>query len=249
MLPLPFFQMRVLDLTTSVAGAYATRFFADFGAEVFQVEDASLPDPLRADSLTLESLQRNRMSVAIDTATADGRDLSLRLARAADFAFVDASDQRYGPDELTAGDENLILVVIDDTAGSAAETGLAAAAGALTALFHRRQTGEAQSVRIDGRRVQGNLRFLAPDTRPHDSAPLMNDPQLMQDGFFETIGRQDGSFVRVDGVPYRFSRTPAHVRLPAPRLGEHTDLVLHRYLNLTDDEISRLRANRAIGSA
>jgi crotonobetainyl-CoA:carnitine CoA-transferase CaiB-like acyl-CoA transferase len=37
------------------------------------------------------------------------------------------------------------------------------------------------------------------------------------------------------------------VRAPAPLLGEHTDQVLRERLGLTDKEIARLKAVRAIG--
>jgi crotonobetainyl-CoA:carnitine CoA-transferase CaiB-like acyl-CoA transferase len=248
MLPLPFYQMRVLDFTTDLAGAYATRFFADLGAEAIKVEDARMPDALRADPLPFESLQRNKLSFAVDTATDAGRSLCLRLARACDFAFINAGDTRFQPDDVTADDDNLILVVIDDEGVSPAETGVAAAAGALTALLHRRQTGLAQSVSVDGASVQGSLRFLAPDARPRDLSSLVADPQLKQDGFFETIARHAGDFVTVDGVPYRFGRTPAHVRLPAPRPGEHSELVLKRYLGLDADAIASLSSQGVIAA-
>jgi crotonobetainyl-CoA:carnitine CoA-transferase CaiB-like acyl-CoA transferase len=53
--------------------------------------------------------------------------------------------------------------------------------------------------------------------------------------------------VRVVGPPARLSETPADVRLPAPLLGQHTDLVLRERLQLDDREIARLRSVGAIG--
>jgi crotonobetainyl-CoA:carnitine CoA-transferase CaiB-like acyl-CoA transferase len=118
----------------------------------------------------------------------------------------------------------------------------------LTALFHRRQTGLAQSVSVDSASVQGSLRFLAPDARPRALSSLVADPQLKQDGFFETIARHTGDFVTVDGVPYRFGRTPAHVRLPAPRPGEHSELALKRYLGLDAEAIASLSSQGVIAA-
>ena len=54
--------------------------------------------------------------------------------------------------------------------------------------------------------------------------------------------------IRVTAPPVRLSETPGAVRAPAPLLGEHTDQVLRERLGLTDKEIARLKAARAIGS-
>ena len=54
--------------------------------------------------------------------------------------------------------------------------------------------------------------------------------------------------IRMTAPPVRLSETPGDVRAPAPLLGEHTDQVLRERLGLTDKEIARLKAARAIGS-
>ena len=43
-----FGRLRVLDLTTGIAGAYASKLLADQGADVVKVEEPTEPDPLRS---------------------------------------------------------------------------------------------------------------------------------------------------------------------------------------------------------
>jgi formyl-CoA transferase len=52
--------------------------------------------------------------------------------------------------------------------------------------------------------------------------------------------------VRFSGFPYKFSETPAQVRMPPPRLGEHTEQVLHELLSYSTAEIASLRAGGTI---
>jgi benzylsuccinate CoA-transferase BbsF subunit len=43
------------------------------------------------------------------------------------------------------------------------------------------------------------------------------------------------------GAPaWRFDRTPAHVRLPAPCFAEHNDYVFRELLGLSDEEVAGL---------
>jgi len=51
----------------------------------------------------------------------------------------------------------------------------------------------------------------------------------------------------MDGVPWRLSRSPAHIRLPAPRFGEHNDYVLRGLLGLSEEEIRALAEAGIIG--
>ncbi|MCX2929739.1 CoA transferase [Mycobacterium sp. CVI_P3] len=63
---------------------------------------------------------------------------------------------------------------------------------------------------------------------------LFDDPHLNAVGLFETVQTQYGP-VRFPGVPTWFSRTPGHVRGPAPELGADTQDVLSE-LELSDAE-------------
>ncbi len=42
------------------------------------------------------------------------------------------------------------------------------------------------------------------------------------------------------------SNTPVEVRLPPPLLGQHTDEILHQYLQMSDAQIAELRSKGVI---
>ncbi len=88
----------VLDLTQHVAGPYATKLFADYGADVIKVE-APRGDitrrlgPFMGDDEHPEKsglffvLNTNKRSVVLDLKTPEGKDALAALARRADIAF------------------------------------------------------------------------------------------------------------------------------------------------------------------
>ena len=72
---------------------------------------------------------------------------------------------------------------------------------------------------------------------------VMTDPHMRERGFFERITyppeRGIGTRMYV-GRPWKMSETPSYIRRPAPRLGEHNELVLRDILGRGEDEITRL---------
>lgn len=80
-------------------------------------------------------------------------------------------------------------------------------------------------------------------------ARLDENPQLRARSFFETVAHPlVGSHVH-PSLPLRLSgRRDPWYRRPAPTLGEHTDEVLRDLLDLDDDALARLRADRIIGN-
>ena len=52
--------------------------------------------------------------------------------------------------------------------------------------------------------------------------------------------------IRLQGLPFRFSRTPGKLDLPAPDHGEHTDQVLME-LGFSNDDITNLKSKRIVG--
>lgn len=254
MLPLPFYLMRVLDLTTGEPGGYASRLLGDFGAEVYRVETPGRLYALREDEPLYSSINRNKFSVGIDVTKEGGHDLALRLAALCDVALIETATNSLSYEALAAARADVIVLVLPSNATEAPIVGLAGAGAALSAVFSRRSTGAGQFVEVDTRSLAANLHLdevllprageAASGTRP-SAAALADNVQLRERGFFETVAQGDG-MTEVDGVVYRMERTPAHVRLPAPALGEHTDYVLREVLKVREGEIARLREAGAI---
>ena len=70
---------------------------------------------------------------------------------------------------------------------------------------------------------------------------LYANRHLRDRGFFVEIEQPVLGKVSMPGAPFKMSATPAAYSRPAPRLGEHTDVVLRELLGLEDDDISKLR--------
>jgi len=86
----------VVDLTTSIAGPYATMLLGDMGARVIKVERPGAGDDCRAwgppwldgESLWFVSVNRNKESVTLDYSNAAGRKVLHDMVRKADVVIV-----------------------------------------------------------------------------------------------------------------------------------------------------------------
>jgi formyl-CoA transferase len=79
----------------------------------------------------------------------------------------------------------------------------------------------------------------------NDYAQVFSDAQVRAREMVVDVDHPTLGQIRALGSPIKMSATPPDVRRRAPLLGEHTDAVLAE-LGLSADEISRLRAARAI---
>ena len=68
---------------------------------------------------------------------------------------------------------------------------------------------------------------------------ILNDPHIQARGL---VHESADSLLRLIGPPALFSETPPQVRTPPPKLGAHTDEVLHEILDLDDSTLARHRA-------
>ncbi len=88
--------IRVLDLTTSIAGPYATLLLADMGAEVLKIERPGTGDDARAwgppflngQSLWFLSVNRNKRSLTLDYGEEPGRVVLRDLVRHVDVVVI-----------------------------------------------------------------------------------------------------------------------------------------------------------------
>jgi crotonobetainyl-CoA:carnitine CoA-transferase CaiB-like acyl-CoA transferase len=70
---------------------------------------------------------------------------------------------------------------------------------------------------------------------------VFNDPQVIHRNMLAEIEHPSAGKVKMAGIPVKFSATPASLRLPPPRLGEHTANVLEDWLGMNQQEITALR--------
>lgn len=80
---------------------------------------------------------------------------------------------------------------------------------------------------------------------------LDRDPQLRARGYWAQLPAQENGKTEeaiLDGPPFKLSKTPGYVAAPGPLLGEHTESVLRRLLNYSDQQIAQLKAERVIAS-
>ena len=91
---LPLAGLRVLELGQLIAGPFAGKMLADFGADVIKVEPPGGGDPLRkwrmlkdGTSVWWQVQSRNKRSVALDLRCSEGQELCRRLAGEADVVI------------------------------------------------------------------------------------------------------------------------------------------------------------------
>ena len=119
--PLPLAGLRVLDLSTVVAGPVIARNLGDFGAEVIKVEHPVHGDSSRAlgfdvdgQSLWWKTVNRNKLPITLNLADPRGAELCRELAKRSDVLvenFRPGTLERWGlgPDTLLADNPNLVI--------------------------------------------------------------------------------------------------------------------------------------------
>jgi crotonobetainyl-CoA:carnitine CoA-transferase CaiB-like acyl-CoA transferase len=120
----PLVGLRVLDLSTVVAGPGAARYLADFGADVLKIErpgtgdstrTMGLADPRDGTSLYWKLVGRNKRCATLDLKSDEGRDTLLGLVDEAhalveNFRPGTLEGLGLGPDVLLARNPRLVIL-------------------------------------------------------------------------------------------------------------------------------------------
>ena len=120
----PLAGIKVLELGQLIAGPFAAKTLADFGAEVIKVEAPAGGDPLRkwrmlkdGTSVWWQVQSRNKRSIALDLKDAQAQDIVRRLAAEADVLIENfrpgaMEGWGLGPDALLALNPRLVMLRI-----------------------------------------------------------------------------------------------------------------------------------------
>jgi len=85
-----------------------------------------------------------------------------------------------------------------------------------------------------------------PCGRINSVAQALSDPHTIAREMVRTVQHPTAGEVKMLGIPFRFSDTPASVRRAPPLLGQHTEEVLRDVLQLSDARIAELRSAKVI---
>ena len=77
-------------------------------------------------------------------------------------------------------------------------------------------------------------------------AEALEDPHTLARDMVRTVEHPTAGELRIVGIPFRLSGTPATIRRPPPTLGQHTEEVLREELGMTAERIAALRADKVI---
>jgi crotonobetainyl-CoA:carnitine CoA-transferase CaiB-like acyl-CoA transferase len=122
----PLGDLRVLDLSTVLAGPGCARYLADFGADVIKIERPGSGDSVRdmgwrdpRDDVTLfwKMVSRGKRTIVLDLKTPDGLDVMARLCDTADVLVENLRPGKLEalglvPDELIARNPRLVITRI-----------------------------------------------------------------------------------------------------------------------------------------
>ena len=71
---------------------------------------------------------------------------------------------------------------------------------------------------------------------------LYNDPQLKHRQYLHQLEHPEIGWHSYDGAPFKLSKIPSEFRMPAPLLGQHTEYVCTKLLDMSDEEFVKLMA-------
>jgi formyl-CoA transferase len=120
----PLAGVRVVDVTSVIAGPFATNLLADFGAEVIKIEQPGAGDAARSmgpfargEAVRFPSLNRNKKCITLNLGDARGAELFRRLCADADLVVENYRPgvmERFGlgPKDLRDVNPRLIFVRI-----------------------------------------------------------------------------------------------------------------------------------------
>src|SRR4030042_3704745 len=116
----PLHGIRVLDFSWMLAGPYATRILADFGAEVIKIQSKKTAKGAESN-LTgyFNTWNRNKRSITLDLSCPEAKNIVLRLVKISDAVIENFSPRvksNWGLDHERLKDVNPGLIMVSMSA-------------------------------------------------------------------------------------------------------------------------------------
>ncbi len=276
-------NIKVLDLTRTLAGPFCTMMLGDMGADVIKIEEPERGDETRSwtpfwngESTQFVSFNRNKRSLSLNLREEEGLDIVRALAKDADVMIesfrAGALDRMgLGYEEISAINPGIIYGSISGygRTGPMAEkpgydliiqaysglmdltgepdglplrvgfslvdlfTGMMCFGSVVTALYHRRETGQGQ--RLEAALLDGQVAALSYHATAYMATGVV--PQRMGSGHpslvpYQSFQASDGYFilgVANQGLWERFCDGIGHAELLTdPRFKTNDDRVANR---------------------
>jgi crotonobetainyl-CoA:carnitine CoA-transferase CaiB-like acyl-CoA transferase len=213
-------DLRVLDLSDGIAGAYCARLFAGYGADVVIVEPPA-GNPLRGHE-GWSRLAACKRSITLDIRTATGRLLFRDMVEGVNLiveCFAPGTMDALGLSfaELQAIKRRIILTSIPDSDGPLAERAVGFNAFAASAIAVHN---------ADSHEIPQHIEIAARECVASAVALGLHLPS---------------SEATFDGAPFQMSAV-AWTDAPAPALGEHNAEFFCGEMGLPAADLPRLRA-------
>jgi formyl-CoA transferase len=97
-----------------------------------------------------------------------------------------------------------------------------------------------------GHWIEGCYRAGIPSGPINSVEQVFAHPQVLARNMLVEMPHSEAGLLKLAGIPYELSGTPASVRLAPPLLGQHTDEILTERLGRTREEIASLRESGVI---
>ncbi|MEG1641532.1 MAG: CaiB/BaiF CoA-transferase family protein [Synergistaceae bacterium] len=75
---------------------------------------------------------------------------------------------------------------------------------------------------------------------------VVNDPQIKAREMIVEIPDPTGQMLKVQGIPIKFSDTPAEIKCSAPELGQHNEEIYNKWLHMKKSHIKKLKEQGVI---
>ena len=253
--------IRILDMTSTLAGPYCTMLLGDMGAEIIKIEvpgngddSRKYPPFIGTESAYFMNLNRNKKSLTLNLKTPEGKKIFLNLVKLSDVLVenfrpgtLEALGLAY--DKLKTVNRDLVYSSIPGPGESV--PGYDIIGHGMTGIMSMtsRSDGSHSGTGADVSEILTGLCACVGILSSLIAVGHSRRGQKVNVALIDsTIPAEHpiAGTIQLVGSPIHLSETPAQVRFPAPLLGQHSAEILKSVLNYSPEHIEALKREKVI---